>query len=181
MALGSDLSLTVDHGTGCQVGNAFVSGAYVLRLLRQPQLGLVIEFQAFSINELSIDGTIRGGISFGQIDASMDLDVTLSGTTHEFDFAGTLAAQAGTLQIDGSGSYGTGAAPWTFDVTDVHMTISDCYPHSGSMQVTIINGLPATVTFTNTTRQTGLVQVTVGSIPFGPVPLPPYGNCPSGA
>ena len=180
VTLASDLSLTVDHGTGCEIGSAYISGAYVLRLLNENELGLEVEFQSFSVDALGIDGMLSASIKADRIDAMMDLDVTIDGTTHSLDFMGDLRIVQGALVVDGSGSYGTGTDPWTFDVDAVGYMPGACYPDAGTMTLSLPNGFPVTLTFSETTPQTGLVQVQVGTVQLPPLALPAYGRCPTG-
>lgn len=175
---GPGVSLTVDHGVGCQIGPAFVSGAYVLRLLHQQQLGLEIEFQTFTVDTLSLDGPISAGVGSGRISAAMDLDVTDNGVTHQLDFMGSLSSPPGAVVVDGTGAYEVGGTRWSFEANAIRQTLGACYPDDGSIVLTGAGGLPVTFTFTATTPQTGLVEVRVAGIPLSPIPLPAYGACP---
>ena len=172
------LALVIDYGMGCQVGNNFVSGAYVLRLLLQQQLGLQLEFQMFEIDGLGIDGTVSAGIGQDRINATMDLDLTEAGVTKELDFLGSLWTQPGFLLFfDGSGAYVEGASRWAFDATNIRTTVGACYPDEGVLTLSDPSGVPVSITFLSTTPQTGLVEVRVNRLTFA-LPLPSYGACP---
>lgn len=177
--IGLDLSLLVDHGTGCQVGASFVSGAYVLRLLARQQLGLEIEFQRFEVDDLGLDGKVSVGIGNGRINAAMDLDVTDRDAIQQLDFTGSLWGQPSQLLIDGAGAYDVGDSRWAFDATSIRLPLGACYPDDGVFTVeTPAEDRPITFFFTRETPTTGLMPVRIGEMALDPVALPAVGDCP---
>lgn len=179
------VSVSVNFGSGCSVaGYGTVAGSFVLTVSKDGALGLAFAFSSFSVNGVTVNGTLSASTSDGK---SYNLATDLQASAGALKGSGTATLDAGGkgLSLTGTGLMITGSVSVPYDTTGLHHLFGGCYADAGTVAVTETItpkvGGPKTVqtvmTFLSTTPSTGQVTVTTAG-KTSQKTLPAYGACP---
>lgn len=175
--LGTTLSL--DFGAGCALRGQTYSGLVQVQAATTSQsLGFELGLSAFSNGSTTYDGTLTFDAGSGQTDTTLDLVVTETGQTQQFDYVGQSVGDATGRSYSGSGSVDNNGQVSGFEAQALHHTAGDCYPDAGVIIVSAPNTPDVTITFDASTPTTGLVTVQIGRLPPQSQPLPARAQCP---
>ena len=170
-------ALVIDYGAGCTVFGQYISGAYVLRLLLDMQLGLAIEFREYEVDGLLHNGEVFASLGQNRLSAGVDLTLVEDESALTLQFDGTLWGRGQETFFDGAGLYDDGEQRAAFDATNLRIRFGACYPDDGVLVVELPDQPVVVLTFTMTTAETGEVLARINGRDLT-IALPAYGPCP---
>ncbi|MFH1434294.1 MAG: hypothetical protein ABIJ56_01135 [Pseudomonadota bacterium] len=157
--------------TGCEteLNNLALDGTVILTVTVQPEASIRLAFDDLSVDGHAFSGSI--GIESSGTRENPEVTLTASLTWTSSDGAATIVFDGATVAmseeqavISGEGHVTTSSLDSDFTMSGLTWKRGECLPTSGSISYTE-NSKTIVITFLETTPGTGVVQVTVGSLP----------------
>jgi len=170
--------ITVDYGTGCNIGENFFAGSYTLAWsLQDGILSVGVEYVSFTVNFVTRDGLVSMSIQPGMFDLGIDLSIKEligGGGTSESAIKASLNIEVvtdRTVLVNGNLVFTDENG--TFEMHAIDLEYSRlCYlPSGGSLELIISNQPNLTIFFLPSTPVTGEVLIQVGTGLFVPYTL----------
>jgi hypothetical protein len=170
------MTVTAAFGTapGCTLKGVTVSGTLTVSVSKSGSTTTVsLDFMSFELNGSMLSGTETFGTTDGT-NFSATIDIVYGSRTAKGNL--TIAGAMNAFTLNGMLVQTENGIATNLVLTNVHYALNNCYPDSGTVQLT--EGLlKGTSTFTAQTANTGVYDVQTGRKTTMKT-LPAYGSCP---